>query len=279
MASVATPPPQRLSELEDPLNRFVYHPLAEKLARLLAPTGVTPNMVSVAGMLTVWAAAWAYAGLPWPQGALAGFALHLLWHVIDGADGDLARLTGSTSPTGELVDGVCDYSAQALLYIVLAWMLAGSIGGWAWLLAALAAASHSAQTNHAESQRRFYLYWVYGIPWLKQAKAIGDPVFGKHDWFTFTFGWMARDYLKLVNLMTPHAARIDAAVEKTIGDPGRRERIGRLVRRSSRRSLWFQKAVGPNPRTILLGLSILAGSALYYFIAELLLLNLLLAAS
>jgi phosphatidylglycerophosphate synthase len=197
MASVSADPPhlrrtrpaKRLSELEDPLNRFVFHPLAGRLARALKPTGITPNMVSITGMLLVWAAAWAYAALPWPQGATLGFALHLLWHVFDGADGDLARLTGATSPTGELVDGVCDYAAQVLLYIVLAAVLAGSIGWSAWLLVGAAGASHIAQTNHAESQRRFYLYWVYGIPWLKQAKAAGDPVSPSAGWRATISSW------------------------------------------------------------------------------------------
>ena len=37
----------RPRELEDPLNLFVYHPLAARLARLLVPTGISPNPVSV----------------------------------------------------------------------------------------------------------------------------------------------------------------------------------------------------------------------------------------
>jgi hypothetical protein len=90
---------------------------------------------------------------------------------------------------------------------------------------------------------------------------------------------MARDYLKLVNLMTPHAAKIDIAVEQAAGDPARTEHIRRLIRATSRRSLWYQNAVGPNPRTILLGVSMLLGTPLYYFVAELVLLNLLLFAS
>jgi phosphatidylglycerophosphate synthase len=35
--------------------------------------------------------------------------LHMGWHVLDGADGDLARMTGRASPQGELFDGICDY--------------------------------------------------------------------------------------------------------------------------------------------------------------------------
>jgi hypothetical protein len=113
----------RPRELEDGLNLYLYHPLAARLARLLKPTGISPNAVSVFGCLLVWGAAWAYTGLAWPQRVVAGFTLHLLWHVVDGADGDLARLTGKSSPTGELVDGVCDLAGHIVLYVALAAML------------------------------------------------------------------------------------------------------------------------------------------------------------
>src|SRR5688572_1851297 len=152
---------RRAPELEDPLNRYLYHPLAARLARSLAPTGISPNAVSVAGAMFVWAAAWAYTAVAWPFGVLLGLGLHMIWHVVDGADGDLARLTGKASPKGEMVDGLCDYAAHAVLYITLAALLDDAIGGWAWILASVAGASHAFQTNHAESQRRNYLCWAY----------------------------------------------------------------------------------------------------------------------
>jgi hypothetical protein len=99
--------PQRPRELQDPLNYYLYHPLAWQLARGLAHTPVTPNMVSVFGGLMVVAAGIVYANLAWPVGAALGMALHMGWHVVDGADGDLARMTGRSSPIGEMVDGVC----------------------------------------------------------------------------------------------------------------------------------------------------------------------------
>ncbi len=270
-------PRARPRELQDALNRHVYHPLAARLARLLRPTGISPNWVSIAGMFLVWGTAFAYAGLDWPFAFLVGFPLHLLWHVFDGADGDLARLTGRQSATGELVDGVCDYAGHTLMYIVLAASLDDSIGGWAWLLASLAGASHIAQTNHAETQRRSYLWWVYGVPWLKHAKARDDEVFRHGNWFSLGFSWMARLYLKLPNAMTPWSAVIDAEV--AAADSGRRRRIARLAQAVSRRALAYEKLVGPNPRTIILGISMAFGSPLYYFIAEAVLLNLVLVAS
>lgn len=272
-------PRGRKPELEDWLNLRLYHPLAGRLARLLVPTGVSPNMVSVAGALSIWAAAWAYASLAWPYGALLGLALHMLWHVIDGADGDLARLTGKSSPTGELVDGLCDYGGHCVLYFTLAAILDDQIGLWAWPLALAAAASHAVQTNHAEAQRRSYLWWCYGIPWLKHAQATGDKVFDERSWFSRTYTALARAYLKVAELMAPSASRLDALVDEPAGDPRRRLRIGRLVRRAWRRSLVYEKLVGPNPRTIMLGASMLAGSPLWFFLGEAVLLNLVLAAS
>ena len=43
--------PRRPRELQDPLNHYLYHPLAWQLALRLARTPLTPNMVSVIGGL------------------------------------------------------------------------------------------------------------------------------------------------------------------------------------------------------------------------------------
>jgi hypothetical protein len=273
------PSRSRPRELEDGLNLYLYHPLAARLARLLKPTGISPNAVSIFGCVLVWAAAWAYTGLAWPQGVVVGFTLHILWHVADGADGDLARLTGKSSPSGELVDGVCDLAGHIVLYVALAAMLQNQIGGWAWPLAVAAGASHIAQSTHAETQRRSYLWWAYGVPWLKHAQAAGDAMFRRQNWFSITYAWMAPTYVWLANALNPFSDRVDAAVDAAAHDSPRTAAIRRLVRRASRRSLRFQKVVGPNPRTIILGASMALGSPLYYFLAETVLLNLALVLS
>ena len=161
--------PKRPRELQDHLNFHIYHPLAWQLARLLAKTPLTPNVVSVIGGLFVVAAGVVYAQ-PWGvAGAMLGMLLHMSWHVIDGADGDLARMTGRTSPIGEMVDGLCDYLSHIVLYLVLGHLLSVTMGaaGWWWMLAA--GLSHLVQSNHVEVQRRQYQWWVYGTPWLRNS--------------------------------------------------------------------------------------------------------------
>jgi phosphatidylglycerophosphate synthase len=271
-------PHGRPPELEDWLNRFVYHPLSGRLARALVPTGISPNAVSVMGGLFIAAAAWAYTGLDWAYSALLGFLFQALWHVFDGADGDLARLTGKASPIGELVDGVCDYAGNAVLYIALAAFLNDRIGGVAWAVAAAAAVSHAVQANHAESQRRTYLWWVYGVPWLKNTGAAQKGASKRSDWFTGMFGWMASAYVRLATAMNRDAEAVDAALEAE-GDSVRQERLRAVVKQRSGTSLLLQKALGANPRAPMLGISMALGSPLYFFLVETLLLNLLLVGS
>ncbi len=267
---------KRPRELEDPLNFYLYHPLAARLARLLRPTGISPNAVSIAGMLCIWAAAAAYYALSWPQSAILGLLLHMLWHVVDGADGDLARLTGKSSPTGELIDGLCDYAGHAPLYVVLAIIAQAQVGWWAWPLATLAAFSHGLQANHAESQRRSYLWWAYGVPWLKQARPADQRSLPNGSWVARVFAWPSRLYLWLAKKMAPNMDMVDAAIAEAALDPRRLERVRRLVRQSSRGSLILQKVIGANPRTLILGACMLIEGPLAYFLVQLALLNLVL---
>jgi len=271
--------PQRPRELQDGLNHYLYHPLAWQLARVLAKTPLTPNMVSVIGGFCVVAAAVAYAQPGWPVPALLGMALHMTWHVVDGADGDLARMSGRSSPIGEMVDGLCDYSSHIVLYLVLGWLLAHGMNPPAWPTAhpALwmwaAGLSHIVQSNHVEVQRRQYQWWVYGTSWIRHNHS-ADSATGKS-----LFGGIVSIYLALATGLTPHALKIDAAVADSEHDPVRREAIRAAVRAEAGPLLVLCKVLGPNPRAIVLGLAMLAGSPLWYFMYKALVLNALLVVS
>ncbi len=283
--------PKRPRELQDSLNFYLYHPLAWRLAKLLSRTPLTPNMVSVLGGLLVVMAGLVYFNmdstggmwaLGWPWGALLGMALHMSWHVVDGADGDLARITGRSSPIGEMVDGICDYTSHIVVYVLLAFVLTRQIGAgpaWAWTLAA--GVSHIVQSNHVEVQRRFYQYWTYGVPWLNNSREDGAGIFGTKSLFSSLFEPIARGYLYMAAGMTPHARRIDAAVSEAMasGNTARLAAIRSEVAREQRPLLGFLKFLGPNPRAIVLGLAMLAGSPVWYFFYQAVVLNVLLLIS
>jgi phosphatidylglycerophosphate synthase len=279
--------PVRARELQDSLNHYVYHPLAWRLARLLAPTPVTPNMVSVLGGLFVVAAAFVYWrgaawGLGYPWFVLLGLALHMTWHVVDGADGDLARLTGRSSPLGELIDGICDYASHVVLYCVLVAILAPTLGwGWAWFWALLGGASHVAQANFVEVQRRFYQYWTYDVPWLNNATQDDAGLFKDKTGVSWILRGFVLGYLRLASGMSPNTLTIDAAVTRAIaadraGDGTALAQIRAAVQREQRPLLFMLKFLGPNPRAIVLGVAMLIGSPLWYFVYQSLALNALL---
>lgn len=273
--------PQRKRELQDSLNHYLYHPLAWRLARLLSHTPITPNMVSVIGAMFVVAAGIAYAQPPgsplgWPVSALLGMVLHMTWHVVDGADGDLARMTGRSSPIGEMVDGVCDYASHVVLYLILGWLLSAQIGSlMAWSLTVIAGISHAVQSNHVEVQRRQYQWWFYGTPWIRHSHGDADAATRKN-----IFGVFVSLYLAAAMGMTPYAKAIDDAAVAAEHDPALRERLHAAVTAEVRPLLQLLKFLGPNPRAIVLGLSmIFGGSPLYYFLYQAVFLNLLLVLS
>ena len=221
-------------------------------------------MVSIFGAVMVCAAGVLYALVATPWAIAVGFALHLLWHVVDGADGDLARMTGRASPRGEVVDGLCDYGGHTVLYLLLGYALQQTFGPWVWLIVVGAGVSRIAQSVFAESSRRSYQYWVYNVPWIQHDRAVESTGVG---------GALARFYLTVSHALTGATEPVNNLVMSAEPDPPERQRIARLAREAGRRTLVLPAVLGANPRTILLGLSMIAGSSIWFFLTELTLLN------
>lgn len=270
----------RAAEIEDWLNYRIYHPSARRLARILQPTGISPNAVSVCGAGAIAAAAWAYTSLTWPFSALVGALLHISWHIIDGADGDLARLTGRASANGELIDGLCDYLGHIILYGALAVSLSVPLGPvLAWALAIAAGGSHIAQNNHYESMRRTYLWWAYGLHWLKTGNKASFDARHEANWFNFVFGWVASDYLKLAAAMAPRGDAIDGILEAHADDPETLALLRQAVRNRGKQLLSYGPWLGANFRTLVCAASMVLGSPLWFFLSEIVAMNLLLVLS
>jgi len=98
----------------DRLNR-----LWEFLARGLARSGLSPNAVTLAGLVLVVAGAAAY---PIHRDSLV-FAVWLaLAFSFDGLDGALARLTGRSSKFGGYLDAVVDRYQELAVLAAIAWV-------------------------------------------------------------------------------------------------------------------------------------------------------------
>ena len=108
------------SPKEGLVSRYLNRRLSRPLAALLARTPLTPNHVSFASFVIALASLWLFfAG----YNIWAGIAAQIS-SVVDGADGDLARLKDMASPFGGFFDAVLDrYADVAILAGLTYWAL------------------------------------------------------------------------------------------------------------------------------------------------------------
>jgi phosphatidylglycerophosphate synthase len=119
-------------------NRFVARPLAAVVIVPLARTGVTPNQITLA-TLPVFLAGCVLLALVPTWGALVGGAAILeLSYVLDCADGQLARLKGTSSPVGAHLDFLMDELKAFALVAAVAIRLWAPARDPRWLLEGLA---------------------------------------------------------------------------------------------------------------------------------------------
>jgi phosphatidylglycerophosphate synthase len=164
-------PIRRTTEIEEITNQYFVHPIAIRLVPLFAKAHVTPNAVSVAGMLFGIAAGLAYYRYRDFEWTLVGFLLMLAWHVMDGADGQLARFTHSHSHLGKILDGIADIVTFVAVYTGLAVALSRSYGVGIYGLAFLAGACHAVQSASYELERQEY----ESLGWGRKAPAARQP--------------------------------------------------------------------------------------------------------
>jgi hypothetical protein len=134
-----------------------FRPLGYVIARAAIPLGITADQVTVACLLSGLAAGWLfYFSNPWYN--LAGFGMFILSDVLDSADGQVARLRGTSSRFGRILDGVSDNLRFINLYLCL--MVRLRVGGWGWealALATVAGVCHSLQSTSVDFIRQAFL--------------------------------------------------------------------------------------------------------------------------
>ena len=201
--------------------RTVNRPISTRLTRLLAGSRVTPNQVSLAVLAIILAGSWSLIqGTPW--GFLVGTVLFHLASVVDGCDGEIARLKFLESPRGAWLDTSVDHLGNQLFVLCLGIGLAR-------------------QPGLARDQRLFYLWeaglTMVGIVWSLSAVALytrrtsGDRHFNRFG-ITFVRGILGPGRLR--SLL--HA-------------------IGQLSRRDSMAVICFVLALVGRPDWILHGLA------------------------
>jgi 1L-myo-inositol 1-phosphate cytidylyltransferase / CDP-L-myo-inositol myo-inositolphosphotransferase len=141
---------QSLGKAEDgPVSRYLNRPLSTRLSMAMAPLRPNPNLISVGVMLIGLLA----AGLLGLGMGVAGGVLTQAASILDGVDGELARLQLRAGPLGALLDGVLDRIVDAAVLGGLGvWGLRGS-GSPGLILALTVAATAGSVLSMATKDR------------------------------------------------------------------------------------------------------------------------------
>ncbi len=150
-------------EVEEWADRRFFRPAGFRVARAFYPTRVSADHVTAGSLvLGLVAGHLLFYSSPWLN--LAGVALFVASDLLDSADGQLARMRGTSSRAGRILDGVSDNLRFINLYLhLLARLL---VAGWGWeaasALVLAATLSHSFQSAAVDFVRNAYLWLGLG---------------------------------------------------------------------------------------------------------------------
>ncbi len=115
---------------DGPVSRYLNRPLSVRISRQLVKRDVTPNQISLFSFLCSLLAAGLFA-MGGYFALLLGGVLAQFASIIDGCDGEVARLKYQSSDVGGWFDAVLDRYADAFLLFGLTWhLLAMDVSGW-----------------------------------------------------------------------------------------------------------------------------------------------------
>ncbi|MEA2550841.1 MAG: 1L-myo-inositol 1-phosphate cytidylyltransferase / CDP-L-myo-inositol myo-inositolphosphotransferase [Actinomycetota bacterium] len=101
---------------DGPVSRYLNRPVSTRLSMILSSLRPNPDLLSYLALLLGVLAAWLLA----VGNGVAGGALVLVGSILDGMDGEAARLQIRGSASGALLDGVLDRAADAAILTGLA---------------------------------------------------------------------------------------------------------------------------------------------------------------
>ena len=273
-------------DTEEHIDLAFYRPLGFAWAYLFRKIGVTPNAVTVASIfLGVGAGVCFYFDNIWIS--VLGIFLLVWANTFDSCDGQLARLTGSYSPLGRILDGLSGDLWFLAIYIAVCLHenhFSVFFGEHAWLIWAIAAAAgicHGKQAAMADYYRQFHLFHVKGregseLDTASDLEKRLAALSWRHDfWRKITLTFYTK-YTANQEAWTPWMQKLRRALAEKYPDGQIPAAYLEKFRAASRPLMKYTNILTFNWRSIVLFITVLAGQPWLYFVFELTVLNILL---
>jgi phosphatidylglycerophosphate synthase len=236
-------------EVEEWLDLRFFRPIGIRLARALAPTRVSADQVTMCSLVTGLVAGHLlfYNNI---EINAVGWVLFIISDIFDSADGQLARLRGTSTMLGRMLDGLSDSARFINLYANLAarlivfakWPVAGAI---ALSLAALL--SHSWQAAAVDFIRHAFLAMNYRDSELELPEDLP-----RSDSLP---RWLYAGYVRRQAGMFPRTVALERRRRQGALSVGARERYIERAAPLLGRCVWL----GQNARWLLLLLTVVPG--------------------
>lgn len=254
--------------IEERTNRYFIHPLSAIVERLAIGWGVSANIVSFLGLGSGLLAGLLYFYQDHTLYVLGGFLFMCLWHVFDGADGRIARATGTSSAFGRIIDGICDHLVFGAVYFAFVFFaLKNGASPWIWAIAIAAAFSHGLQAAGYEERRQKYQRRLKGTQREDVNASLLDVKGGS--------SWLAKLYDKGQKIVSGGQSPLDEALEAKRVSPKTTNTATDIVKRTSK-IVRAWALLNANNRTIMIAIMALIGQPELYFFYEIILLNIVL---
>lgn len=273
-------------DTEEHIDLAFYRPLGFAWAYLFRKIGVTPNAVTVASIfLGVGAGVCFYFDNIWIS--VLGIFLLVWANTFDSCDGQLARLTGSYSPLGRILDGLSGDLWFLAIYIAVCLHenhFSAFFGEHAWLIWAIAAAAgicHGKQAAMADYYRQFHLFHVKGregseLDTASDLEKRLAALSWRHDfWRKITLTFYTK-YTANQEAWTPWMQKLRRTLAEKYPDGQIPAAYREKFRAASRPLMKYTNILTFNWRSIVLFITVLAGQPWLYFVFELTVLNILL---
>jgi hypothetical protein len=157
-------------DTEEWLDVWFTRPIGLAVAMVCGRLGVTPNAITMAGIVLGAVAGWMFHYTDLPHN-IAGVLLLMAANFCDSADGQLARLTNQKTVLGRLLDGFASDVWFFCIYVALVFrlwdepmpLLGTPWQGWGFLLCAVAGfGCHATQSALADYYRNIHLWFLKG---------------------------------------------------------------------------------------------------------------------
>jgi phosphatidylglycerophosphate synthase len=250
--------------IEEWTDTHFFRPIGLRIARVCFPTGISPDHVTLMALVTGLVAGRLCFYADVRLNAL-GVVMFVVSDIFDSADGQLARMRGTSTRFGKILDGLSDGARFANLYIQLIARLLAAGSAW-WLvlpIGVLAGLAHARQSAAVDVIRQLYMYLAEGGGEFNLAEDM-DAAPAPTLWSRFQVAFY-RNYLDRTSQMLPRSVQLI----RRLRDNGQLSSVSaqwaQLQRPVVRQCAW----IGQNIRFAILAVTVVPGHPMAFLLVTL----------